>query len=510
MTAPTTLFPQKMLFGVSAISATSAISVLALTAMLSTAAISPQARASTTSALNPTAERIKEIDLWLSQQYPPTQPGAVIIISRDGKPLLKKAYGLADMEKNTPLQTSDTMRIASVTKPFTAMAIMLLDEDGKLSVDDDITRHLPDFPTHGRKITIAHLLTHTSGLGVHTESPKLREMQRPDTTVTEIVNFIKTLPPTSAPGDVWNYNNSGYYLLGAIIEKTAGMSYGEFLNKRIFSPLKMTGTFVEGAAGAKPVIANYRTQSGRFSPAPALNQIVAYSAGALISTADDIERWVAAVENRKLLKPATWQRVMTSATLTSGRDAQYGFGWTIRKLRGQPLIEHSGNITGFQSQVMLLPETKLSFILMTNQQHRNNAVRQPTERIAAMMIGRPFETQKPIELSEAALEAFEGTYEASGTAARVVTRAAKQLRMVAANTTGGADVLLQAYANDAFFQNASHTRYRFVRDGDGRVTQMIRIDAGDDEQVFMRVKQTVNETVKQNPGVTSVPTANKN
>ena len=153
-------------------------------AWLSAMAIGQHATAST---INPESERIAEIDRLLVETFQPTHPGAVVIVSRDGKPLLKKAYGLADTEKNTALQFTDTMRIGSVTKPFTAMAILLLEEDGKLSVQDEITRYLPDFSTPGRKITIAHLLSHTSGIGVYTQSPKLREMIRPETTTAEVV-----------------------------------------------------------------------------------------------------------------------------------------------------------------------------------------------------------------------------------------------------------------------------------------------------------------------------------
>lgn len=467
----------------------------ALIAWLGAVAFTQQSAAST---VNPEAARISEIDQLLAQTFQPTHPGAVVIVSRDSKPLLKKAYGLADTEKNTSLQFTDTMRIGSVTKPFTAMAILLLEEDGKLSVQDDITRHLPDFPTHGNKITIAHLLSHTSGMGVYTESPKLREMIRPETTTADVLNFIKTLPPQSAPGELWDYNNSGYYVLGAIIEKVSGMTYADFLAKRICAPLQMTGTAVEGAPGAKPVISSYRAQGGRFSAAPPLNPVVAWSAGSMVSTADDMQRWVAAVENGKLLKTATWQRVMTAAPLNSGRATEYGYGWTIRKLRGQALIEHSGNVTGFQAQVMMLPEEKLSFIVMTNQQHRNNMVRHLTERIAAIAIGRPFAQMKAIELSDAELDALAGTYEAKGTNARTVTRAGKQMRLA----SGSAQVLLYAYGENMFFQpETSHTRYRFVRDASGNVKQLIRIDAVDEEQVFERAANVAGTQAAQpSPG----------
>jgi D-alanyl-D-alanine carboxypeptidase len=327
--------------------------------------------------------RIAQIDQLLTAQYPASLPGAVVIVSQDGKPLLKKTYGVADMEKKTPLAFTDAMRIASVTKTFTAAAIMLLEEDGKLSLQDEITRHLPDFPTHGHKITIAHLLSHISGIAVYTESPKFREIVREGMTNADVMNFIRSLPLSSAPGTVNDYNNSGYYVLGAVIEKVSGVPYAEFLDKRIFTPLKMTDTFVDGAT-SKQAIAGYRVQGERTAPAPKVNPAMSYSAGALVSTANDMARWVAAVERRELLKPATWTRMLTRTTMVDGSTADYAHGWRLRQLRGLNTIEQGGNISGFQSQLMMFPKEKLSFIFISNQQTRHNAARLVTEQIAAI------------------------------------------------------------------------------------------------------------------------------
>jgi D-alanyl-D-alanine carboxypeptidase len=468
--------------------------VLTLAALTITAVTMTSAHADTPTlpkVTNQYETRLREVDLWLTTQFAPDQPGAIVIVSQDGKPLLKKAYGLADVEKKTPLTVTDVMRIASVTKPFTAMAIMLLEEENKLSVHDDITRHLPDLPTHGRKITIAHLLAHTSGLGIFTSSPKFREAVHDGTTTADVLNFIKTLPPLSPPAETTEYNNSGYYLLGAVIEKVSGMPYAEFMKKHIFLPLQLTTTALEGTTGAPSPISGYRAQNGRFSPAPKVNAAVFYAAGGVVSTANDIERWVASVAGQKLLKPATWERMMTNATLASGERAEYGYGWRLRKLRGHAMAEHSGDIAGFQMQVMMLPAEKLSLIVMSNQQHRHNMVRHVAERVAAMTLGKPFPDLQEVEISDAALDSLAGTYLAPGQPPRTLVRANKQLRLSA----GTAQALLHAYGENVFFQpNVAFTRYRFLKNAMGEVTQMIRIDAGDEERVFTRAPNKVQET----------------
>jgi len=473
------------------------MAALSITPIAAVAAIATDEQPkSTINTATPTTERIREIDLWLSGQFKPEEPGAIVIISQNGKPLLKKTYGLSNLEKKTPLAFTDVMRIASMTKPFTAMAIMLLEEDGRLTVQDDITRHLPGFATNGNKITIANLLTHTSGLGVYSESPKLLEILRDDTTSADIIKFIQTLPSNSAPGLVTHYNNSGYYILGSLIEKVSGMSYADFMKKRVFMPLQLNRTALETAADAPPLIPGYRVQNGRFSDAPKMTAVVGFSAGSIVSSADDIERWVVAVESRKLLKPATWQRMMTNARLANGTSTEYGYSWRLRKLRGQDIVEHGGNTVGFQSQMMLFPKEQLSFVVMTNQQHRHNAARQVTERIAAMAIGRQFPDLKEVLLSDGVLDQLAGIYEAKDAPARTITRVGKQLRL----GSGNAQATLHAYGENVFFQpDVSFTRYRFVKNAAGEVVEMIRIDASDEEKIFTKTAAGVQTTTAIKP-----------
>lgn len=430
------------------------------------------------------ADRIGEIDQLLANTYKPNNPGAVVLIAKEGKPLLRKAYGMADIEKNIALRADDVFRIGSITKPFTALAIMLLEEEGKLKLDDDITRFLPDYPTQGHKVTIAHLLTHTSGIAIYTDIASVRSAITPTSTTAEVINLFKNSPMTSEPGELYDYNNSGYYLLGAVIEKVSGMSYADFLAKRIFIPLGMTNTAYEGAERGAKRVTGYRTQDGRFEVAPMFSVNRAFASGGLVSTADDFLRWQNAMTQGKLLKPATWKRVFTPATLNNGKATEYGYGWSLRKLRGQAMREHSGVIAGFQAMVIMLPEEQLSVIFLTNQQARQNIARRMGEQIAAMTIGKPFPDLKPIVLSDDALAQFEGVYQLDGKPARTVSRVGKQLRQQA----GTSQSMMQPYRDNEFFQpDGAFTRFRFERNAEGKVTQMVRIDSGDEEEIYTRI-----------------------
>ncbi|HEY7543856.1 MAG TPA: serine hydrolase domain-containing protein, partial [Blastocatellia bacterium] len=182
------------------------------------------------------------IDEVCAKTFKPNEPGAAVIVVKDGKVIFRKGYGMANMELGVKIEPDMIFRIGSVTKQFTAVAILMLMEQGKLTLQDEITKFLPDYPTQGQRITIEHLLTHTSGIKSYTGLPEWRPQWRKDVSLKELIDLFKDKPMEFAPGEKWNYNNSAYVLLGAIIEKISGQSYAEFLEKNIFTPLGMKNT----------------------------------------------------------------------------------------------------------------------------------------------------------------------------------------------------------------------------------------------------------------------------
>lgn len=314
---------------------------------------------------DPTTEAF---DAALSPYFKPDKPGATIIVTRNGNTIFRKAYGMADLERNISLQPDMVFRLGSLTKQFTAVAVMMLADEGKLAVTDEITRFLPEYPTHGKKITIENLLTHTSGIKNYTEMAKFADNRSADMTHQQMIDLFKDEPLEFEPGDRFSYSNSGYFLLGAIIEQVSKMSYSSFTARYIFEPLGMTRTAYEGyeRTDAKRV----EGYSGKNRVLP-ISMTRPYAAGALISTVDDLAIWDAAISSKKLLRPESWEQVFTAHKLKSGAATNYGYGWFIDRFKGYETASHGGDIDGFSAYAMRLPTDNLYIAILTNSDGRS-------------------------------------------------------------------------------------------------------------------------------------------
>src|SRR4030042_1214216 len=291
-----------------------------------------------------------QIDKLLSDVYKPGQPGAAVLVKKQGQVILRKGYGLANLELNVSVEPDMIFRLGSITKQFTAVAILMLAEDGKLSLQDEITKFLPDYPTQGKKITVEHLLTHTSGIKSYTDLPEWLPLQRKDMSVSEIIDLSKDKPMEFAPGERWEYCNSGYILLGAIIEKVSGKPYADFLQERIFGPLGLQSSCYASTSRVIPRrVPGYSKGNAGFENAPYLSMSQPYAAGSLASSADDMAPWTESLLSGKLLKRETLERAFTSYKLQDGLDSGYGYGWGISNYEGHALIEHGGGVYGFLS-----------------------------------------------------------------------------------------------------------------------------------------------------------------
>jgi D-alanyl-D-alanine carboxypeptidase len=331
-----------------------------------------------------------EIDRFLSPYFKPDEPGATVIVTREGKPIFRKAYGMASIDGKTPLQPEMVLRIASMTKQFTAVAIMMLVDDGKLKLDDDFTQHLPDYPKPKKKITIDQLLTHTSGIPGYTELEDFNANRAKDFTVAQMIDRFKDKPLTFTPGTRMRYNNSGYFLLGAIIEQHSGMRYADFVAQRIFEPLGMKDTAFEGDERSGNKRVNGYRGGIKFELAEPLSSTQPYAAGALVSTVDDLAKWDAAIAEGKLLKPASWKKLFAPINVPTGNATKVARGWFATDVRGSRALWHSGGIQGFMSDGLRLPEEKIySAILVNTESPRVN----PTvlnQHVAAIAIGKPY------------------------------------------------------------------------------------------------------------------------
>ena len=252
------------------------------------------------------ADLTADFDRLLAAKFPSNAPGATAIVVKDGAVVFRKAYGLANVELGVPMRPEMVFEIGSVTKQFTSTAILMLVDQGRVALDADIHKYLPEYPDKGVTITVEHLLTHTSGIKSYTNDPKWLTMWRQDLTVPQIIDLTKDVPLEFQPGTKWNYDNTGYVMLGAIIEKISGLSYADFVRQHIFEPLGMAHTSYGSLTAVIPNRAyGYVREANGWANAPYLSLTQPHAAGALMSTIDDLALWDAAVSSGKLIPDAT-------------------------------------------------------------------------------------------------------------------------------------------------------------------------------------------------------------
>ncbi|MCC8362000.1 beta-lactamase family protein [Lysobacter sp. A6] len=313
---------------------------------------------STTSPASPTSR----VDA-LMQDYAGHGPGASVLVVRDGEAIVQRSYGFADLEANTPVTPQTNYRLASVSKQFTAAAILLLARDGKLSIDDPVRRWLPSLPASDDAITIRHLLTHTSGLIDYEDL-----MDPADTSQIHDSGVLALLAKESkhyfAPGTSYRYSNSGYALLSLIVERASGQRYADFLHARIFAPLGMRDTvaYEDGISTVAHRAFGYTFEDGRWQRTDQSTTSAVLGDGGIYSSIVDLQKWDAALYDERLLPRAMWTQAWTPATKTDEADVEYGFGWRIT---GET-VWHSGETVGFRNVIVRWPQRHLTVVVLTN------------------------------------------------------------------------------------------------------------------------------------------------
>jgi D-alanyl-D-alanine carboxypeptidase len=286
-------------------------------------------------------------------------PGMAVVVIKNGQVQELKGYGVADITTKQPVTPDTKFAIGSTTKPFTAMAIMMLVEEGKVNLDAPVSQYLTDLPAQWQPLTIRQLLSHTAGLY---EDYDWRKIKQP-------IDFIKMGKPELdfPPGEAWSYSNTGFLLAGMVIEKVSSQSYSDFLRDRIFTPLGMSQT--QAKLEAAPNLASGYVGTDRLTLVDVTKDPVApvvYAAGNIVSTARDMAKWVQALNQGKLLNTKSYQQLWTAATLKNGRSVDYGLGWFLRQLNGHPYIEHGGNVAGYAAGLARYPNDQLDIIVLTN------------------------------------------------------------------------------------------------------------------------------------------------
>lgn len=362
--------------------------------------------------------------------------GTVAVVVRGNDTLLMKGYGQANVEWDVPMPADAMFEIGSVTKQFTVAAILQLRDAGRLSLDDEITKWLPDFDTRGNRLTVRRLLDHTSGLVGLTEMPEFDLLvwnQRfPRDSAYAL---IKRYPFQFPTGTAQMYNNSAFWLAGLIVEKASGMTYEDYVEQRIFAPLGMTRSMYCNSGESVPRRANgYSVQNGVTRRAPTNVHTWPFAAGSLCSTAGDLVTWVRALHGGKVLSPESYREMITPATLNDGTPLRYGMGIGVGKdSRGLTYIGHGGTITGFTAEAGWYPDAQLAVVVLTNSGGSIDAGDVAGE-LAAALLPSEAPTVAPFTGDAATLV---GTYRGPGRGRDMVIQVTQAPQGIAVSVNGG-------------------------------------------------------------------------
>ena len=321
---------------------------------------------------------LPQLDQFVSEQANQHLFSGAILVARQGQILLNKGYGLADRTRQLSNTPQTRFRLGSVTKPFTALAILQLQAQGKLNVQDLICRYLTDCPAAWQTITLHQLLTHTAGIPDIERLPEYAQIKTTPMTPAQTIALFQDKPLAFPPGTQWDYSSSGYILLGVILEQVSGQSYEAFLQEHMFTPLGMSNTGYEHDSAS--LATGYANATAVADP---IDMSIPFAAGGLYSTVEDLYRWAQALSTEALLPQPLLELLFTSyAAIPQSDGASYGYGWVISQPFGHRMVGHNGGIDGFVASFNRFPDDDVTMILLSNQQDLNpNALIQPLARL---------------------------------------------------------------------------------------------------------------------------------
>ncbi len=412
------------------------------------------------------AEQRNRLDAAIEEHFNPGSPGGVVLVAQGDKVLYERALGLADMDAKEPLSTNSVLRIGSVTKQFTGVAILQLAEQGKLKLSDEIQQYV-DFPKKEHAITIEHLITHTSGIPNFTDLPLYNaENYAKDATLPELIAYFKDLPLEFAPGSKWSYSNSGYILLTAIIERVTGMTWTDHVEKHLLRPAGMTASSASITPGYLPNEPGlgYRPDGEGWGTALPVSLAWPRGAGAIRSTVGDLWKWNTAVHKGPLLSSAMREKAFTAYKLADGTSSNYGSGWMFMNVQGSPTHEHSGGINGATGNAIYLPEEDIYVAVLVNRE--SDDAHNLAPKLAAIALGKPYGGAAQALPAEQANQ-YTGVYVDKDGVNRYITADADGLH---SQRQGGARFDLVHLGNDRFLFSRDVIELVFQRDSKGNVT----------------------------------------
>ena len=413
--------------------------------------------------------------------------GASVGVMRQNEVIFTRGYGYADLNKKAEATEHTVYRIGSITKQFTALAIMILVEQGKVNLNDIMLDYLPNYPQRDHKVTIDQLLNHTSGIKSYTDIEKFWEISERDLSRQEIVVLFSLEPVEFSPCENFQYNNSGYYLLGLIIENVSGMSYADFLKENVWQPLEMFDTHYLGKTKPiKNLAIGYDHKDNEFVGARPLGMDNPFSGGSLGSSILDLLKWQTALNENKLISRQSYNKMIEPGLLTEGKHTTYGYGFFMSNLNGHRKIEHGGTINGFRAQLSTYPDDGLTVTVLCN--HNSAPQAQLESQISRLMLGIPETRVTEIHLSESELQLYTGTYKWCSTMAPepfpvsvaegTLRVSGRPLRAIGNHTF--------VFSNDPYYTVTFTVKYgksiSFRAEREGQITDALRVENARSQQ----------------------------
>jgi CubicO group peptidase (beta-lactamase class C family) len=405
--------------------------------------------------------------------------GLSVAVIKEGKIVKVEGYGFANIELNVPARPETVYKIGSVSKQFIASGIMLLVEEGKVSLDDKISKFLEGTPDTWKDITVRHLLTHTSG--IVREAPGFDPMK-----IQSDADVIKTaypLPLRFAPGEKWEYCNVGYFTLAEIIRKVSGKPWGDFLKERVFAPLDMNATRTTTMSELVPNRASgYLWRAGNQENAQIYFAL--RPSGAFLSTVLDLAKWDAALYTDKVHKQSVRDQMWTPGKLNDGKPYEYGFGWQLETVAGHKLVSHGGSLPGFRASILRFVNDKLTVVVLTNSDNANP--RDVALGVAALYIPGLIPQRIAAKVDAKVFEAYVGQYQPNATTVLTVTREGDKLMVQ--QGSGEKRELVPESESNFFMPQQPQLTYVFAKDAKGQVTDLVVQREGQEMGRAKRIK----------------------
>ncbi|UCD64747.1 MAG: serine hydrolase [Candidatus Zixiibacteriota bacterium] len=431
------------------------------------------------------------LDEYLNAAHDVQQFHGAALIAKDGKPILKKGYGMASIELGVPNTPDKKFLIGSITKQFTAVAVLQLVEKGLVSLDDPVTKFVPEYPKETADgVTIHHLLRHSSGVPSYTDDLDLMARRTEPGTMEEILAAFKDKPLEFEPGEKYKYSNSGYALLGLVIEKASGMSYEDYLRQNVLGPAGMKNS----GYGHHDIILPGRAvgytegENDELLNAYVVHMSWPYSAGALYSTVEDMLLWDQALYTDKLLSQGSIDKMFTAGL------GNYGYGWGVRKAFDRRVVRHNGGIDGFYTSFMRFIDDKVCIVVFSN--NDSAPVDDIANGLAAVTFGELYElpaVKTPIEIEPELLADYEGVYRVDSVDHRIVTVEDGRIYSM---RTGGQRLEIFPEARDKFYFEHNHMlTVEFVRDESGKVVHHVMHRVTGDEDPAVKLSDAEAEKV---------------